>query len=128
MAKLEHPSRLEATWRLRNTVVSSLEQILDDLQRQVQESSFEELVEFLDGFFPGRAPRPEWTASLERFAELLWAWLPAETMAKLEAEYAGRTGPIWEPVAHKFGVENGEALAARRWQPHDARRFAIVLR
>ncbi len=128
MVRLEHPSRLEQTWRLRNTVASSLEQILDDLQLQVQEASFEELVEFIDGFLPGRAPRPEWTASLERFAELLWAWLPAETMAKLEQEFEARDGPIWEPVAHKFGGANGQALAARRWQPHDARRFAIVLR
>ncbi len=119
---------LEQSWRLRNTVASALEQILDDLERQLGEASLDELVSFVDGFLPGRAAGPEWTATLERAAELMWAWLPAETMQRLHEEYAGREGPIWEPVAHKFGVENGAALATRRWQPHDARRFAVVLR
>ncbi len=128
MSNLKQVDQLEKLWRLRNTVSSALEQILDDLEPLLREASFEELVEFIDGFLPGRAPRPEWTASLERLAELIWAWLPPETMQKLQEEYASREGPIWEPLANKFGAANGEALAARRWQPHDARRFAVVLR
>ena len=119
---------LERRWKLRNTLASGLAQVVDDLEQQLSTAGAEELVRFLDTFLPGRSPSPEWSASLDRLVELIWACVPAQTIEQARAAYAAREGSVWQPIVNLLSPEHGDALAARRWRPAGARRAAIVLR
>ncbi len=119
---------LQRTWTLHNTLAGALEQVIEQLEAQLSEASVGELVEFVDGFLPGRTASPEWTASLERLAEVMWSALPTETMEAVGAIYASREGPMWQPLVNKFSAEHGQRLLGQRWRPAGARRAAVVLR
>ena len=118
---------LAAAWTHRNTLAEALDQALDWVARELRCASVDELIDFLGGFSPARAPGPEWTASFERLVEQMWEHVPAETLAEIEAAFRAR-GPIWAPVANSFTPEHGARLRGRRWRPSGARRAAVVLR
>ena len=118
---------LYRAWKLRNSLAAALELALDDLARQLQDASLEELIDFAGSFSPARAAGPEWVASFDRFVELVWECVDAERIAALEAEFRAR-GPLWAAVANSFTHERGTALRAARYQPRGSRRPAVVLR
>jgi hypothetical protein len=120
-------SELAAAWMHRNTLAEALDQTLDWVGRELKQASAEELIDFLGGFSPARAPGPEWTASFERLVEQMWEYVAPETLARIEAEFRGR-GPIWAPIANSFTSEHGARLRERRWRPSGTRRAAVVLR
>lgn len=118
---------LTAAWTHRNTLAEALDQALDWVGVELRRASAEQLIDFLGGFSPARAPGPEWTASFERLVEQMWEHVPAETLAAIEADFRAR-GPIWAPIANSFTPEHGERLRGRIWHPAGARRAAVVLR
>jgi hypothetical protein len=120
-------SDLGAAWTHRNTLAEALDQALDWVGRELRQASAEELIDFLGGFSPARAPGPEWIASFERLVEQMWEHVPSETLARIEAEFRGR-GPVWAPIANSFTAAHGARLRERRWHPSGARRAAVVLR
>ena len=119
---------LSATWTLRNTIAEALEQTLEILERDLQDATHEERIEFIDGFMPNRSPAPEWTGSFERLVELIWGALPQDSIKAIEQEYENRPGPMWKPVARKFSDAEGENIRAKKWHPTGARKPAVVLR
>ena len=118
---------LTAAWTHRNTLAEALDQALDWVGVELRRASAEQLIDFLGGFSPARAPGPEWTSSFERLVEQMWEHVPAETLAAIEADFRAR-GPIWAPIANSFAPEHGERLRGRIWHPAGARRAAVVLR
>lgn len=120
-------SDLAAAWAHRTTLAEALDQALDWVGRELRRASAEELIDFLGEFSPVRVTSPEQAASFERLAEQMWEHLPAETLARIEAEFRAR-GPIWAPVANTFTAEHGDRLRTRRYHPPGARRPAVILR
>src|SRR5689334_1890395 len=120
-------SDLYHAWKLRNSLAAALELALDEVVRQLQDASTDDLIEFAGSFSPARAAGPEWVASFDRFVELVWESVDAERIAALEAEFRGR-GPLWAAVANSFTPERGAGLRAARTKPRGSRRPAVVLR
>ncbi|MHB8576627.1 MAG: hypothetical protein ACYDCQ_14990 [Dehalococcoidia bacterium] len=118
---------LVAAWKLRTALASALELAIDEVRERLTAASHVELVEFLDGFSPSRAPGPEWVSTFDRLIELIWDVVAPEKIAALESEYRAR-GPIWAAYANSFTQVRGEKLRGERWHPKGARRAAVVLR
>ena len=118
---------LERSWKLRNTLAEALDQALDTFAVDIAAASDGELIAFLDGFIPGASPSAEWSASLERFIEFMWASVPARIEA-LRAEYAGRSQVQWGGITNLLSVEAGERARRRLYKPPLARRAAVVLK
>ncbi len=118
---------LERSWKLRNTLADALDQALDSMTLDIAAATDEELVAFIDGFMPGAAPSAEWSASLERFIEFLWAAAP-QRIGPLQAVYANRPPMQWGGIANLLSPETGERTKTRLYKPPLARRSAVVLR
>src|SRR5436190_24183115 len=99
-------TELAAAWAHRNTLAEALDQALDLLARELRAASAEELIDFLGGFSPARAPGPEWTASFERFVEQVWEYVDPAILATVESDFRAR-GPIWAGIANSFTSEHG---------------------
>lgn len=118
---------LKRSWKLRNTLAEALDQSLDAVSVDVAAASDEELVAFIDGFIPGASPSAEWSASLERFIEFLWATAP-DRMDALQTVYAARPELQWGGLANLLSPGAGERTRARLPKPSLAKRAAVILR
>ncbi|HEY8838049.1 MAG TPA: hypothetical protein VIO16_10315 [Dehalococcoidia bacterium] len=120
-------SDLQRAWKLRNAMAAALELAVEEVETLLGVATVEELVEFLDGFSPARAPGPDWVGTFDRLVEHIWDSVDPVRISALEAEYRAR-GPIWVAYANSFTQDRGQKLRAVRWHPKGARRHAIVLR
>lgn len=118
---------LTRSWKLRNTLAEALDQALDALSVDVAATSDEDLITFIDGFIPGASPSAEWSASLERFIEFLWATAP-DRIEALQRAYAARPELQWGGLTNLLSPEAAERARARLYKPALAKRPAVVLR
>jgi hypothetical protein len=114
-------------WKLRNACALALEQAIDHMSAALADATDDALVELIDGFAPGRAPSPEYAATLDRLLEMLWDIAPRR-MPALHAVYSARNPRQWVAVANKLAPEAGERRARERLQPPGVRRPAVILR
>ena len=122
----DNPDALRDAWKLRNAAAETLFLIEEQMRRQVESATAEQLVELVEAFSPSRSPGPEWTRTFEPLVERLWAWCNPVALALVEAEFRAR-GPAWLAVANDFTPERGAELRARRHQPAWARTPALTL-
>lgn len=122
----DNPDALRDAWKLRNTAAETLFLLEEQMRRQVESATAEQLVELVEAFSPSRSPGPEWTRTFEPLVERLWAWCEPEALARVEAELRAR-GPAWLAVANDFTPERGAELRTRRHQPAWARTPAFTL-
>jgi hypothetical protein len=118
---------LQRSWKLRNTLAEALDQALDAVAGDVTAASDEELVAFIDGFIPGASPSAEWSASLERFIEFLWATAP-DRIEALHGVYAARPALQWGGLTNLLSPDAGDRARTRFFKPPLAKRVAVVLR
>jgi hypothetical protein len=118
---------LARAWKLRTALAAALELAMDEVGDALAAASTTELVEFISGFTPARAPGPEWVATFDRLVEQIWDAVDPERIAEIEQEFRSR-GPLWVASANSFTPARGEALRSARWRPPGARRPAVVLR
>src|SRR5207237_10358440 len=99
-------------WELRNAAAETLIKTEQQLRRQLEAASAEQIVALLEAFSPARSPGPDWTRSFDPLVERLWAWCDSGTLAAVEAEFRGRGSP-WVAVANALAPERGAELRAR---------------
>ena len=100
---------LRATWELRNAAATTLIKTEEQLHRQLESATAEQVVALLESFSPARSPGPEWTRSFDPLIERLWTWCDATTLAQVEADFRAR-GPAWVAVANALAPQRGEHL------------------
>ena len=111
-------SGVRDSWVLRNTAAETLLRVEEQVRRQLEAASAEELVALLESFSPARSPGPEWTRSFDALVEHLWAWCAPDVLSTVEADFRGR-GAAWAAVANALTAEYG-AHVREQLQRHTA--------
>ena len=105
-------STLREAWELRNAAAETLIKAEQQLRRQLEAASPDQIVALLEAFSPARSPGPDWSRSFDPLVERLWAWCEPATLAAVEAEFRERGAP-WLAVANALVPERGAELRAR---------------